>query len=144
MWTTMQWSNEMESVHNQGIYDRLHDFDRIITDCDLARLSFFMRSAEAAKIKMWMKKAWTRVTLSLPSSLDSLADGEFCVICYAEGALEVASEYGSDSYYSLTPQETFDCLKHRLADMSHDPSEAWIRVWQHSATLVRALGEIES
>ena len=126
-WTTVLWAEEEDHLAEDDRLESMHDFDRAMMDCDLARLSFFLRSEEGKKVKSWLKDAWMRVTLALPCSMYAIAEGENSIMAFSVEGLQVAREYGSPRFGYFSPHEAFLALTGVLTRMSHGPWEEWVR-----------------
>ena len=143
MWTTYLELDEVEaldvpdpvsgSVSGNGYnLPTQHDFDNVISNCDLARLSYFIRTDEGIHTREWLKEAWMRVTLALPSSLFGLMEGEECPITFADEAIAIAREWGAEDFRFISAQETFHLLRKKLVQMSHHPGDPTCQGWLRS------------
>lgn len=114
-WTQAIWDEE--SIIDPTVAVR-QQFDSIISNSDLSRLSYFARSRAGRKIAKQLKEAWCRVTLAHPTSLYSLIEGETCLMYFPSGSFHTLKQ---TSDRPLTDAEAGLELFEALESRTHNP-----------------------
>ena len=143
-WTEMLWAAEEDIHGHDPAMEVTQMFDRLMAECDLARLSYFIRTEEGLRLKKYLKEAWVRVTLCMPASMYGLAEGENCLFAYSMEGLIIAQEHGRVGYRLRHNREMVDCLSEILNKMSHQAGELWIRILEDPSDSVADTDELDS
>lgn len=116
-WTQKIW--ELDDPDSDEVVLQ-HKFDMVLNNCDLSRLSVFMRSRDGQVVKEYMKSAWTRVTLCIDTAIYGLYHGDCSLICYGKRDLQFAQSCGGPTHNEeIDVQAALSLLQARLTLMCH-------------------------
>lgn len=113
-WTRHFWSEDSLIDPRTPVRQ---EFDVIVSNCDLSRLAFFIRTREGQTVREYLKSAWYRVTLGMEGSVYLLFDGDYSVVCFDHDAVDIAREYTAPQ--PLGEGEALLEIYRRLKYMSH-------------------------
>lgn len=116
-WVAEHWAREDQADPDMAV---LHDFDNIMLNADLARLGFFIRTREGQRIKNYLKLAFTRVTMALPSSIYSLFDGDAGIFAWSGTALNLVRLVETNPPVRDTA-DAFERILKQIDKMTHVP-----------------------
>lgn len=85
-WTSFFWIDDDES---DRLTEVVRDFDRMISNCDLARLAYFARTGEGQTVRKFLKNSFARVTLATESSLYSFFADDVSALCIPVESIEI-------------------------------------------------------